>query len=592
MKSVLTTLLSGLLASIAVAGPFAAPSEGVPPFRRASLPIDTDSISGLSANLTILAQGAALETPPQRRATAQGLALALALDPENQTARSILKEIAGGKSPGAPDAQKTARAKAHIWKVLGWLASPEAGNDGNLLADLLGDAASVLDPGHPEAVALRESKERGMWDGWVAPVSAFTERKPETARPLAETDPVAPEKGKAEPLPSPRIKAAAASIGAVLSVYDDATEKYVSRHTTVSMEAGPHAKSHKETPGFRIDIPCPERWGDRVRENVSSPILDALGKLHGSRLPEGKVSILTASARGYSYSRNGHDLTAPGLVLANAAVTGIAPDATIIARLDGKGGIALPDYFWRKLGTLADGPGGRLIVPAAAADYFTAMLALEKPEFFLKYEVLTASSPAEAIALCAKEPNEAHAEAFAKFRKIKDKAGTDPLGTYLANRFVRQRLEKITAAAPYHLSAKLLAIQGVGERPRMLARNILAAEVFEAIDPIHDFADLDIYEFSERTAGSMEETHDAARARLDGLERYAEIQDRDLVSHGIAVTSALRSLHRVINGRGGMWEKYEQVASAHKALKSANQDLRAELSMVTGDPLPEDAAAR
>ena len=138
------------------------------------------------------------------------------------------------------------------------------------------------------------------------------------------------------------------------------------------------------------------------------------GPNSGSRLPEGRVRILTGPARTYSHSLNGNDLTGPGLILANAAVTGIAPNATIIAKLDGKGGIELPGNFWRKLGTLSEGPGGRLIVPAAAEEYLTAMLALEKPEFLFKYEVLIASSPAQAIALCAQEPDGAHAAALAK----------------------------------------------------------------------------------------------------------------------------------------------------------------------------------
>ena len=68
MKSVLKTLLSGLLASTALAAPFAGPTEAITPFHRATLPIDTDSMSGLSGQLTMLARGASLESPPLRRA--------------------------------------------------------------------------------------------------------------------------------------------------------------------------------------------------------------------------------------------------------------------------------------------------------------------------------------------------------------------------------------------------------------------------------------------------------------------------------------------------------------------------------------------
>jgi hypothetical protein len=360
------------------------------------------------------------------------------------------------------------------------------------------------------------------------------------------------------------------------------------------MEASPYGESDKKRSGLRIDIPCPEGSEHKVRENVTMPILDVLGELYGSRLPDGKVCIITGSTGTYSFSRNGYDVTGPGLILANAAAagTGIAPDATIIARLDADAKIALPDYFWRKVEALADGAGGRLIVPAAAEEYFTALLALEKPEFLFKYEVLIASSPAEAIALCAKLPDESHAAVFAKFKEIKDKSVTDPLGSYLANHFVRQRFAEITEAAPYHLSAKLLAVQGAGERPRVLASKILAAAVFEAIDGIQQYTDLNIYELNVGSAKSMEDTYGSVRAQLDGLDRFTDIRDRDLLSRGKGVAAALRSMYRVIGGRGEMWEKHEEVAAAQKALTSANRELRAELSKLTGDLLPEDAEAR
>ena len=603
MKRALGTFLLGLLAATLQAAPFAAPNEPVPPFRRAMLPIDADSMSGLSADLTLLSQGSAMESPPQRRATAQGLALAIALDPENSSARGILTEISRGEEPDAPDGEKLGRAKKRIWEVFDWLASPEAGEDGRLLADHLGDAVSQLDPEHPTAVSLRESPERGIWEGWVAPLSSFTEKKPEPEpeppAPLAETASPEPEKKPDQPS-APPLKTSTASIGTVLSVYDKAADDYVLKYTTVAMEAGPHREGESveeegepvERTGFRIDIPCPGSSAYKVRENVSKPIIAALETLHGSRLPEGKVRLLAGPAGSYSHLRNGNDLTGPGLVLADSAVTGIAPGAAILATLDGKGGLAVPQYFWRKLGTLADGPGGRLIVPAGAEGYFTGMLALEKPELFFKYEVLIASTPAEAIALCAAEPDKDRAAVFAKFAEIREKAGDGAIGSYIANRFVRQRLAEVTEAAPYHLSARLLAIQGAGERPRVLERNILAAEIFEAIDPISKCTNVDVYSVDARTAAFMEKTHDAARDKLDGLERYADMRDRDLIGLGKSLASTLRSLHRLISGRGALWEKYDDIAAAQQELARENRKVRLELSGLTGDELPEDARKR
>jgi hypothetical protein len=590
MKRLLKILLLGLLAGTTQAAPFVVPTDANPPFHRDRLPIDTDSMGSLSRQLTSLAQGASLESPAQRRATAQALALALALNPANSSARDSLSQIAKGRSPSAPDDEKLSREKARIWQAYDWLASPEAGRHGNLLADLIGDSASVLDPESPSAATLGEAPERGNWAGWVASTNSFREWKHVEPEPLAQRDPENPDKQTDPVIPS-EIKPSTASIGAVLFVYDQAADKYILRPTTVSMEATASGES-EEGKALRIDISCREgsKWQDK--ENVSNPILEALHGLHGSRLPAGKVRITTGATGTYSFKRNNDDMTGPGFILANAAVTGIAPGATFIARLDGPDNLALPDYFWRNIETLSDGPGGRLVVPAAAEEYFTAILALEKTDFFLKYEVLLASSPAEAITLCSKVPDKSHADVYAKFKEIKDKSDSGALGSYLANRFVRQRLEELSQAAPYHLSAKLLAIQGAGKRPRVLEKKILASEIFEAIDEISKFTDLNIGDYEVGWVQSMEKTYDETRAHLDQLDRYTDLRDRDLVTRAKNLTSDLRSLYRTLRSRGEYDFKIDGIVEAYKTLAAENKELRTELSKLTGDPLPEDAQAR
>ncbi len=592
MKWLLNTLLLGMLASIVQAAPFVVPNDVNPPFHRERLPIDTDSMASLSGQLTLLAQGSSLESPPLSRATAQSLALALSLDPANSSARNSLTQIAKGETQGRPDSEKLSRAKAGIWEMFDWLAGAEAGRDGNLLADLLGDAASILDPAHPTAVSLRGSGERGKWDGWVAPLTSFSNRPPKILKPRDEIEPKNPIK-ESDPALPPKIKLTKASIETVLYDYDEGAQKFILRPTTVRMDAraSEHSEQGENGRGLRLDVTCREGYEDTTRTNVAQPILAALEKLHGNRLPDGKVSIRTGKAGNYSNTRNQDDMTGPGLILANSSITGIEPGATIIATLDGADRLALPGYFWSKLEVLADGPGGRLIVPAAAAEYLTAILALEKPDFFLKYEVLLASSPEEAIALCAKVQDESHAAVFAKFKEIKDKAESSALGAYLANRFVRQRLTEISQAAPYHFSAKILAIQGAGERPHALDKKILAAEIFQAIDPIQAYANINIYEIDGSIASGMDAKQEAAKALLDQLDRYAEIRDRDLIARGKSLCADLRSLARIIRGRGEMSEKYDQISSAYKTMAATNRELRKELSMITGDPLPEDAEA-
>ena len=171
-------------------------------------------------------------------------------------------------------------------------------------------------------------------------------------------------------------------------------------------------------------------------------------------------------------------------MLASAAISGREPDATILGVVDETGAYKLPAGFWNQLQALGDGSGGRLILPAAAADYLPSMLALERPELFFQYEILLAKDFPELVRFSEKAPDDALVKTMAKFREIRDKANLQAIGQYVANSFVRKRLVEVTQEAPFHYSAKMLAIQGAGNRPTVIPRMVLAAELQRAIAPM------------------------------------------------------------------------------------------------------------
>lgn len=617
LRPFFATAMFALLTGVSgAASPFVPPTEAMPPFRRDKLPLDTDTMLSLSQAMTTLSQTADMDEAPQRRAAAQALALALALDPSNSPARDVLSSIAEEKRLRDPDSEKLKNAQEKIWQLKDWLTTPDAGKDGNLLADLLGDTASELDPRHPSASEWRDAGERGKWDGWVAPITAFQERKTVVPPVVANNDPDEGDKSETTPKPadhslSSEMKSTKATINAVLYEYRASTDSYVLGPVTVSMEASskPKEEEHEDSDdedgddeekkesdhggdGLRVSVECHEAVQSEVFDKVSKPITKALADLHHvkeSALPAGRIRITTGKGATYSFRRNGTDMSGPGFILSNAALTGIAPDAFFIGKLDRQGEmLELPDFFWKKLNTLIDHPGGRLVVPAAAEPYLTSLLALEKPEFFMKFDVLLASTPEEAVRLCAMQPDAEIAATLAKFKEIRDKSSSAALGSYLANSFVRKRLVEISQAAPYHLSAKLLAIQGAGSRPRALDKKILATEVFEALDTLNSYAEMDIWEMNAEKVSAMDKAQEASRARLSGIERYAEMRDRELIKKAENVIADLRAMIRVVRDRRELWEKTDDISRAHRTFRDANRDFRRELALLTGDPLPKD----
>ncbi len=583
-----TCLFTFLFAMEGRSAPFVMPAEENPPFRLDKLPIDTDSMVSLSKSLTFLPGNTPLTGAPERRAAAQSLALALALDPANSAAREQLASLAEGGNVGPVEPAALTRAAARIWHFHAWLSTPEAGDDGNSLASLISDTASYLDPTHPGADALRKT-ELGDWDDWVAPLSAFEETKlaANDTDPFADIEPDKMENTPAETNAGIAIRLTQAKVGAVLIGKTQTETTSSPRPAVISLSAssGEELAPDGEKVPFNLIFPL----GSEMETTVAAPVLSALKEIHGGLPETGGLTLSTDNPAMLTNPRNHANLTGPALVLANAALTGKPTGATVIGRLGAGNKIVLPDYFWRHLTALDKGPGGRLILPAKSQDFLSALLAFENPEFFLKYEVLTASTTADFLELSAAEQSEKNAEISARFAEIRDKAPASSVGSYLANRFVRQRLEEIVAEAPYHASARMLAIQGSGERPRTPSREILASEVWRAVDPIHATTQIQIGLAEPAMLNAIDQVYESSKAEVDRLERYADIRDRDLVEKARNLTSSLRSLSRALRSRDSLGEKYQEVQAAHAELVAADLAFRNEFARISGQPLEAEA---
>ncbi len=567
-RNFLRSLAFLAFAAGAHAAPFVAPTEGNPPFRRDLLPIDTDSMVTLSNDLAVLSHGIPLKTAAERRAAAQSLALALALDPANSEARDKISELAKGKNLRPEKSERLTQAKTRLWQVHAWLDSPEAGADGKLLGEMMGDAASVLDPENSVATVLRSNPEKGQWDEWVAPLSAF--KKYAVAKNAPDNPPTA----------KLAIVLKAGSLTSVLYVYDKVSRSWDLRPTSVEMKA-----TTKRTRTFEVAVAGPPGEQQKIKFLVSNPIRKALQKNHMGLPKNGLISITTNKGGTYSTIKNGSKITGPGFILANSAITGVEIEATVLASLNDENELVAPDFFWRQVKALKKGKGGRLVVPAGTEEYFTAMLTLEEPSFLLKYEVLVASSPKEFMELCAKVPSEKQAAAFARFQEIKAKAEDNLLGSYLSNSFVRQRLQEIVDAAPYHLSARLLAQQGGGKRPRTLSKKILASEIWCAVAPIKTLRKPNARMMGGASVKKTKKIYETMRAELNRLDSYTSMRDRDLLSEGKDAAIAVRKYSRAFDMRTDNFrEKFARITSAHKEMIDTNDDLLEKLSELSGDP--------
>ncbi|MGJ8642676.1 MAG: hypothetical protein ACSHX9_04645 [Luteolibacter sp.] len=597
MKKHFTSIAGGILSVFltlqAPAASFVAPEEGECTLRVDRIPLDVDTMSDVSDGLAVVAQTPVEGFPARhRRAAAQALALALALDPTNDSARNSVSAFINDKQVTAPTAESLIQAKALVWQLHSWLSTPEAGEDGRQLAALMGDSLRFLDPEHPSAVSLKDSPENGNWEGWVAGIDSFRQNQNETPPDKPEKSDFDPFEGieenmpkKEEEKPDPnalQILLTEASVRTFLYEKVDGSKGYTLSPVIVTMKA---RKANEGEEGFTVEIKANEEQ-DKIRNKVAKPIFDALTSSLEFKPAAGRIELKTGE-KTYLYKQNGDNLTGPGLALASSALSGNAPVGTILARLDENGKLAAPDDFWNILRSMTGEETGRLIVPASAEKYLTSLLTMEQKSFFLRYEVLMASTPADMIALSSSIPSPEHAAAFAEFDEIRKKSEGMATGAYVANSYVRQRLEKLSADAPYHLSAKLLAMQGAGKRPRALTREFLAAELLRVVEPVRFATNYKMQDAKKEARTRMNDIQKKCRDDIEELERLTDIRDRDLLEASSEMITSFRALTRELSKSGDYWEKASDIENAKNELNSRLTTLRAGLSKLSGVTLPE-----
>ncbi len=562
------------------AGNFVAPAEGPVAFRRDKIPLDADTMAGLSKQLVTLARGLDGETSVNRRAAAQMLALATALDPGNTEARNVISQLQKEKYRPHPEAEPLEKSRSGVWQYLSWLETPEAGSQAHALAACLSDVMVVSDPNHPRAQAVLAKGERGAWKGWIAEVADFEKVViPEIAAPED------PEPHEVEVAGS-GILLEKAQVSTVMWAKSTKEEGALWEQKVAPLQMTAKVRKSQDGKPTPFSISIGPQGGEGALQELSAMLVELLKTQH-SALPEGARIMISSSESSLQISpTRRQSISAAAAVLADAAVSGREPDATILGVVDETGAFKLPTGFWGQLQALGSGTGRRLILPAAAAEFLPCMLALERPQLFLDHEILLASNFQELVALSAKEPDEAMAKTLASFREIREKAGTQPLGQYVANSFVRRRLVDIVQTAPYHFSAKMLAIQGAGNRPTYVTRPVLAAELQRAIAPMEWMMKRGTSHLNPLELERLGTTYDLCREQVDRLIRYASKDDRPLVDSVADMVIEIRTMDRAARTRGENYDLQSAILIAYTKLTNAYQAVAVELANATGEALP------
>jgi len=570
----------GLLAAISSllsAGQFVPPADGPVPFRRDRIPLNAETMDLLSKNLCALARQNKTMDAQGLRGAAQMLALALALNPENTNAHELVTKYKENRHTPAGNDEKNNNYQARIERLISWLETPQAGPDAQALAACLSD---ILLYTNSQSLAARNTVELGAWNGWIANVSAY--------RPKANDNGIVKPKEPEPIAKQPENSGILLEKATVLTTMWRSEDNGGSR-TYLSVLAPLQMTASKEAPSEDVafSIMISNHQDSESMDSLEKMLETLLIKQHGSLPPVGQIKITSGLLDQSLQLEKPQSISAAAAVLASSAITGQAPEAIIIGKIDANGAFTLPAQFWDRLQMLGKGTGQRLVLPSDASPYLLSILAMEKPEFFFDYEVLLAADFKQLLELSSKSPGEPLATATAKFREIRERVGTKNVRDFIDISSVKQRLAAVNQDLPAHLSANMLLTQATGKRPTSVSRKVLASEIRRALEPMAWIKTSKHFVFDSeddpppypRELSEVGETYEICRPLVDRLERYTSKENMDLLTEARELVIAIRTLNKAPRSRSSnSWESINIVRSAHYDVVQRQTTLAAKLN--------------
>lgn len=544
-------------------------NDARPLLRRDLIPLDTDSIRELADHLALVADGPFPQSASQLRHRAQLLTLSQRLVPNQLRARAIEEALLNGKSRPKPDDQEAESAKKALLEYTGWLTESPDDSEGHHLGQLLLD---VLDPIAPGAVVLQKrdpADATKRWEGVVAEEARFDPQQ----KPAPET--TTPETTNSETTNSAKyaVTALLTEVPMVAKSIEEgaqASPGVVTTSLIITEAARPEPEEGQEPssapPGGLVFQP--EIGFD------SKPLYQALVSFfenHLEPLPVGHHLNINTDKLQY-LAKNRENIAANIAMLLDAAVSGkpLRSDTLLFARLRADGSLHKPVLAWEillRIEELVLPIGTRIIVGQGMMEEMNAMLVLNKASFFTKYEVIEASTFAEARELFYENgqlPADLQA-AREGYLPVRDKAMQENnLGTFLSHSAVEDRLVKASKICPRHLSAKMLATQAI-RRPAYFTRYMFAQELNRLLEPISRFE----YQIDQTSERAAKDAYKQARESLDPLKRLLTRQEIDILDDALNILKALNSIGR---GASAILENEEEIRK--RDLDAFQKDLK------------------
>ncbi|MEC8942738.1 MAG: hypothetical protein VYC95_08400, partial [Verrucomicrobiota bacterium] len=363
----------------------------------------------------------------------------------------------------------------------------------------------------------------------VQPLAAYR-RSPEPEKAPAPPPPEPP------PIERPPILLRQASTQTPLFLYDKDLRRHL-RLVTLQMQVE--------------ELAQPDPFSFSLLPAIESPAIEAariearkLLEKSWPNLPIRHIARISTGKERYA-SKNEQAISGPAALLMHAALADkqLRPDVIFVGELTPDGNLTRPRQSWDYLRALRVAGGGRLLVPPDFEPELRAMIALEDPAFFLRWEVLIVNSLEVALSLAAVNGDpEGLAVTSALYTELREVSRYKDVGQLCVNAKVRERLTEIVSKAPFHYSARMLLTQGnAAERPTRVEREVAARILRSAVEPLSGIVRPPLSQLSVKR---LITTGEASGAEIERFAKFISPKEQDLVKEAREIAQLAEALGR------------------------------------------------
>lgn len=555
MRSAIIGFLLILTTFVGAEPKFVPADDSYPLLRRDLIPLDVDSINELAENLAILGDGPIPGEAAELRDKVRALTLSQRLSPAQLRARTIVKAFADRDSRPAPDKEEFSRAKKDVMQTAQWLIDLPSDSEGFRLGQLILDILAPRMGKNPMVQRRDSAGEDARWRGVVANVSRFEGAPKITASSSSQTD-------------TPEPKEATYQNLSILSSIPMLT-KGIPQNSPISPK---FVKTSLIVTKRKVD-PDDARPSLRFRPRTGfdlAPLDLALANFFaaaGRPLPPNFNLNVDTDSQQY-VAENKENIAAPLAMMIDAAFTGrpLRKNTYFFARLSADGSLKRPHHSWELILHLLNTgvpQGSRLIVGQGLEEELTALLVIQKAQFFIDFEVISAPTFEAARELFYEDgkPPEGLVTACNGYEEVRAKAiEANSLAIFLGHSTVEERLVAARDASPQHLSAQMLATQAI-RRPASLSDFMLAQELDRRLKPLSSRNFI-----PERiTEREIRDLYKEVRESIQPLERLLQLNQKALFNETLSVIQELNGVARAAG----------DVFTTRAAIEGFNVDLQA-----------------